>query len=740
MSFDPIQDSIEANREQASQKRQQHNAPLSSLLNPAISEVPPNNATPGISATIGSIASTAATAHAAATTTEDATYNEQPTSNIVLENPSPEAAENAKKVRKKRKNAPKEGGSSKEEDKSGYQTLLINSRARHLKKEDGEPYMRREIQFEFLMRLFFNHLRVFHNPYYGVEGGFDWPKHFRNVINEDGTVTQSDGKIVTFFELYLVTLLKSSKISKILKDRLMADINYALNFCVICLLVNIGRLNTTVNFDHEMKSQFRTYHSIPSLQVGNHLDVINKYYQTDERRPHLKEPGTEIISFDGPSSRTIMPSAVRSGSGYTMSTVKQLQDTPRIKSILKSVNDLNTNIPKSFSTFMDYIALKKGEPLNVVSLIFLLCVHEYEVGKSFFVPLQGEPPKPEGAAISTGSPFNDIWLKMGLRREDKVSRFMWLMYLFIETEFQKDKILSNPFNKPGSGALLKSLAPDVNITDEIIVANQKVLESIRDLIPDIHLDDDIPVDQTLNDIDTAPEVEFGQHMMQLRIQFVSEGHLLRFDTTPAHSSAVAAGANIPTKHGVPESQTKTLKFSGKKYNIEDSFEAKHEETEANSEEDGTSSHANGERRVKRRRRGHGMDMALPIKLSRPEIERLLNSEIKAINEHSKNAQSKRHRNHIYALFMKDLFQFKMDQLQSRRLSAGNVALLDTLASNLLLEGSREDSFDWGEFKINYYRVLDRVNGTINSKQTNAQARITEATAFIGEALNDVRDQ
>ncbi|GME74434.1 unnamed protein product [Ambrosiozyma monospora] len=356
--------------------------------------------------------------------------------------------------------------SDRERESKSYQTLLINSRTRHLKKNDGEPYWRNEIQFEFLLRLLFNRDRVFTNPYYESKE-FSWPEYFKTYKDENGELHENDGEKLTFFELYLVTLLKSPKISRILNERLTCDLVYSLNFIIISLLVNIGRLNTTVNFDHEMKSQFRTYHSIPALQVGDHTEIIKKYYEPSNIPKHLKDD--EFI--------------IRGGEGYTMKAVKNLQDTPRIKSILKSINDLNSEIPKNFKEFVTGSSADatKRYDLNVISLIFLLCVHEFDLHNIFFaddnakelvfnnsfsvgpdtnssnlannvsgspngstIRLRDETPKDDDE--QSGSLFNEIWLNTQLKPVDKVKRFLWLIYLFKETDFKLNNILQNPFN------------------------------------------------------------------------------------------------------------------------------------------------------------------------------------------------------------------------------------------------------------------------------------------------------
>lgn len=94
---------------------------------------------------------------------------------------------------------------------------------RHLKKEDGEPLWRSDIQYEFLKAVFDNGEDVFTNSW------------------EPNKPKQN------FADLYIDTMSRSSKTSKVLRDKLLSDREAAKNMAMVCLLVNIGRMNTTLN-------------------------------------------------------------------------------------------------------------------------------------------------------------------------------------------------------------------------------------------------------------------------------------------------------------------------------------------------------------------------------------------------------------------------------------------------------------------------------------------------------------
>lgn len=186
-------------------------------------------------------------------------------------------------------------------------SVYSGSKIRHIKKPDGTPLWRKEIQYEFL----------------------------RIVIEDTQPVFTriSDGKThCTFADIYVDCMARSSKTSKILKDRLQIDRQAAQNMAMICLLVNVGRMNTTLNFFPEMRAQLRTYHSIPSLQ------------------------------------------AYKSQRDY-----KSLQDAPRLKSILKGASE-DTDEPRTIPA----IKAKAVPRTNPVNLIFVLSQFAPKVSETHF--------------------------------------------------------------------------------------------------------------------------------------------------------------------------------------------------------------------------------------------------------------------------------------------------------------------------------------------------------------------
>lgn len=79
----------------------------------------------------------------------------------------------------------------------------------------------------------------------------DIQHEFLRIIFEDSKpvfTKYSDGKPnCTFCEIYVDAMARSGKTSKVLKEKMMADHKGAMSMAMICLLVNIGRMNTTLN-------------------------------------------------------------------------------------------------------------------------------------------------------------------------------------------------------------------------------------------------------------------------------------------------------------------------------------------------------------------------------------------------------------------------------------------------------------------------------------------------------------
>ncbi|KAL3472195.1 Ino eighty subunit 1 [Aspergillus californicus] len=235
-------------------------------------------------------------------------------------------------------------------------SVYSGNKIRHLKKEDGIPLWRKDIQHQFLKLVFEDKTPAFTR----------WP---------DGQ------KGLDFADVYIDAMARSSKTSKILKDKLQSDKAAAISMAMVCLLVNFGRMNTTLNFFPEMRAQLRTYHSIPSLQA--HQDP-NAY--------------------------------------------KQLQDAPRLKSILKGASE-DVDQPNT----LDKIKRGNVPRTNPVNLIFVLAQYAPKVSEMHFFPPRD---------------FFDLVMRSTLSSSSRAKAFLWLMWWYLESDFSAEAALNNPFG-PG---------------------------------------------------------------------------------------------------------------------------------------------------------------------------------------------------------------------------------------------------------------------------------------------------
>lgn len=274
-------------------------------------------------------------------------------------------------------------------------SVYSGNKIRHLKKDDGIPLWRKDIQFAFLRAVFEDATPVF-------------------------TKASDHTKNHTFADIYIDAMAKSSKTSKILKDKLLSDRAAALNMAMVCLLVNVGRMNTTLNcqksvrYFHEypltmssvfpeMRAQLRTYHSIPSLQA--HQDP-NAY--------------------------------------------KQLQDAPRLKSILKGASE-DSHQPSTIEKIKSFPVPRT----NPVNLIFVLSQYAPKISETHFFPPRD---------------FFDLVMRATLSSRSRAKAFLWLIWFYLESDFSGQAAEKNPFGRgqhgDATGGLPLKVPPFEHLTEE----------------------------------------------------------------------------------------------------------------------------------------------------------------------------------------------------------------------------------------------------------------------------------
>ncbi|OAX80645.1 hypothetical protein ACJ72_05016 [Emergomyces africanus] len=286
-------------------------------------------------------------------------------------------------------------------------SVYSGNKIRHLKKDDGIPLWRKDIQYEFLKLVFEDKTPVFTRLSDGAKG-------------------------LDFADIYIDAMARSSKTSKILKDKLQNDKAAAISMAMVCLLVNFGRMNTTLNFFPEMRAQLRTYHSIPSLQA--HQDP-NAY--------------------------------------------KQLQDAPRLKSILKGASE-DTDQPNT----IEKIKQTPVPRTNPVNLIFVLSQYAPRISElHFFAPRD----------------FFDLVMRSSLSSRSRARAFLWLMWYYLESDFSEHDALNNPF---GAGLVGEG-------TDGLpfkVPAFEPLTESEADA----------------ENVDTTEEIQYGEEKRRERKRILEE--------------------------------------------------------------------------------------------------------------------------------------------------------------------------------------------------------------------------
>ena len=134
-----------------------------------------------------------------------------------------------------------------------------------------------------------------------------------------------------------------------------------------------------------MRAQLRTYHSIPSLQA--HQDP-NAY--------------------------------------------KQLQDAPRLKSILKGASE-DANQP----TTIEKVKRLPVPRTNPVNLIFVLSQYAPKISETHFFPPRD---------------FFDLVMRGTLSSRSRAKSFLWLIWFYLESDFSTHSAENNPFGRGQSGS------------------------------------------------------------------------------------------------------------------------------------------------------------------------------------------------------------------------------------------------------------------------------------------------
>ncbi|BGP15219.1 hypothetical protein JCM10213_000829 [Rhodosporidiobolus nylandii] len=250
-----------------------------------------------------------------------------------------------------------------------------------IKKLDSEPLLRFDIQWEVLDHIFSD-------------------RTFRFTAPVDQS-SPPEPIYLNFDQLYLESILSSMKTTQNIRNKLISNPTFAINYCKLCLLVNVGRINTTLAFYPNMKTALRTYHPVPSLQ-------------------------TEEVSQ------------------------KEMSDAPRIKAMLKAayLDWEANNMPTSLRDVAAKAAsadLLKGPPTTVIEAVFLLFNEAPWASEKYF---------PDGFDLW------DIFFPSNMPAAPRAKAFLSIMHHILESKsFLSDFTHSSPVALSPPIALVREPAP-----------------------------------------------------------------------------------------------------------------------------------------------------------------------------------------------------------------------------------------------------------------------------------------
>lgn len=164
-----------------------------------------------------------------------------------------------------------------------------------------------------------------------------------------------------------------------------------------------------------MRARVRTYHSIPSLQAQQGVQAY-----------------------------------------------KQLQDGPRLKSILKGATE-DSHQPGTIEEIMNH-ARPRTNPVN---LIFVLSQYAPKISEMHFFPPRD---------------FFDIFIRTTLSSKSRATAFLWMVWWYLESDFSPEDAMRNPFGTgqsgDDSGVPIKVPAFEILSEDEAALENVDTPEEI----------------------------------------------------------------------------------------------------------------------------------------------------------------------------------------------------------------------------------------------------------------------
>ena len=163
---------------------------------------------------------------------------------------------------------------------------------------------------------------------------------------------------------------------------------------------------------------------------------------------------------------------------------KQLQDGPRLKSILKGATE-DTPQPSTIEEIMNHT---KGRT-NPVNLVFVFSQYASRITELHF-----QPPRD----------WFDLFLRKTLSSKSRANAFLWLMWWYLESNFSEEDYSRNPFTTgtgqpifengvpkvPGLEAISEeqAAAENVDTEEEVAYAEAKKKEREGNIFKSVNLD------------------------------------------------------------------------------------------------------------------------------------------------------------------------------------------------------------------------------------------------------------
>lgn len=338
-----------------------------------------------------------------------------------------------------------------------------------VKRNDGDTLIRADLQHALLMEIFGDTTRCFHNPRpaprgqrtnaplpgesaptgvheytpvypYGQSKGTarksneseeehkQWTQRYEEyhknpypseADDPEGKVPRPGAELLTFKELYIEALLNSPRCTKAVRDKVWQDEEFAENFACVNLLINIGRMNTTLAFYAQMQTVLRSYHPLPSLQ-GN--DNSRRHMQDAPRMKSLLK--SVLLPFEkasvGPAAAPISKTAAAAASSHYVPEQEQIEMSWTLEDVVKRWQE------------------GYKSPTSIVNFLFIFCTQASELTAMHFA-------QPHDAH-SIFFPHKDY----PIPAKDRARAFLWLCWHYLEGGAVlppgNDRAVKNPFS------------------------------------------------------------------------------------------------------------------------------------------------------------------------------------------------------------------------------------------------------------------------------------------------------